>query len=347
MHDLLEGGDGNDTLKGGGQNDRLRGNAGRDTLYGGHGDDELSGGQHNDTLYGGTGNDILRGGRHDDTLFGGSGNDGLLGGDGRDNLFGQSGADRHLVFAEPGSYDRFVDIVHDANRTDAVIALLDGQARSHDFKGIEYQATAGEWTGSEIEALEEAFAAIHARTGSTSLFKHDGQQLVFKRFSETTADQRAINYDTSLYFFDDTFNRGYAPSIQTILHEIGHGSDQENPLWNQFLALSGWRHGDPPSIFFARSLDGNWSYRRNAPFARTYGTENPNEDFATAFSAYFMRSLDLDYRGDPHGGDQVGAEAIDSGPNNKIAFMDQYFDSLQPLVDIFGKTKITPGNTVT
>ncbi len=71
-------------LNGGNGNDILRGAAGNDSLFGGNG---------NDWLYGNDGDDSLDGGANDDWLFGGDGNDSLLGGLGNDILSGQAGND--------------------------------------------------------------------------------------------------------------------------------------------------------------------------------------------------------------------------------------------------------------
>ncbi|MEG9862780.1 MAG: hypothetical protein V6Z81_09915, partial [Parvularculales bacterium] len=89
--DRISGGSGHDTLYGEGDSDLLYGSYGHDTLYGGSGNDYLSGGSGHDTLYGGTGHDSLRAGSGHDTLYGGSGNDTLRGGTGNDTLYG--GAD--------------------------------------------------------------------------------------------------------------------------------------------------------------------------------------------------------------------------------------------------------------
>lgn len=117
--DHLEGGEGKDTLTGGGFADRLEGGAGndilfgdgigvtgeyegRDTLYGGDGDDQLQGNGNDDFLFGGGGGDMLygqegydtlAGDAGDDYLEGGRGNDALAGGDGIDTLFGNDGDD--------------------------------------------------------------------------------------------------------------------------------------------------------------------------------------------------------------------------------------------------------------
>lgn len=62
----VNGGEGNDYIFSGNQNDTLNGDAGNDRIYGNGG---------NDTIIGGDGNDLIVGGRGQDTLSGGGGND--------------------------------------------------------------------------------------------------------------------------------------------------------------------------------------------------------------------------------------------------------------------------------
>ncbi len=73
--DLLNGGDGNDTLSGGEGDDILRGAAGDDTILGGEGNDALNGGSGNDTLLGGQGDDFFVGIGGTDIIDGGAGID--------------------------------------------------------------------------------------------------------------------------------------------------------------------------------------------------------------------------------------------------------------------------------
>jgi Ca2+-binding RTX toxin-like protein len=100
---VAHGGDGNDTITGGGVltdaiyggsgNDSLNGGNANDTLYGGQGNDTLIGSNQSDILYGGIGNDSLDGGGNDNTIFGGEGNDTLVGGTIKDRLDGGAGQD--------------------------------------------------------------------------------------------------------------------------------------------------------------------------------------------------------------------------------------------------------------
>lgn len=92
-NDTLQGGNGNDYLDGGSRNDSILGGAGNDKVYGNGGNDKLYGGLDKDTVWGGSGNDLLDGQEQADKVYGGSGNDTLYGGSSNDNLFGESGND--------------------------------------------------------------------------------------------------------------------------------------------------------------------------------------------------------------------------------------------------------------
>ena len=69
------GGDGNDNVWGGSDDEYLDGGAGADDVHGSGGDDILKGGEGNDKLAGGDGDDVLIGGTGNDRLHGGSGQD--------------------------------------------------------------------------------------------------------------------------------------------------------------------------------------------------------------------------------------------------------------------------------
>ncbi|KGM34341.1 hypothetical protein P409_10815 [Inquilinus limosus MP06] len=89
----MDGGSGNDLIRGDDGNDILTGNLGDDTVRGGSGEDHINGDQGNDTLYGDDGNDFIFGGQNIDHLYGGAGNDHLFGSEGNDALHGGLGDD--------------------------------------------------------------------------------------------------------------------------------------------------------------------------------------------------------------------------------------------------------------
>jgi Ca2+-binding RTX toxin-like protein len=109
---------GNDTITGGGSDDRISGGVGRIegtvSVLGGF--DALDGGDGNDTIFGEVategalpgvsgGNDQISGDAGDDRLFGQTGNDRLLGGSGADSLSGGDGRDILLGGAQADRLD--------------------------------------------------------------------------------------------------------------------------------------------------------------------------------------------------------------------------------------------------
>ena len=93
---VINGTDGDDTIRGFDVDDAIGGGGGADTLYGERGDDTLEGGVGVDTLRGGHGDDTLAGGSDDDTLYGGDEDDRLTGGTGDDTLHGGFGSDTYV-----------------------------------------------------------------------------------------------------------------------------------------------------------------------------------------------------------------------------------------------------------
>jgi Ca2+-binding RTX toxin-like protein/endonuclease/exonuclease/phosphatase family metal-dependent hydrolase len=96
-------------LDGGAGNDIIKGSDARDVIYGGLGEDNINGAEGNDTIYGDllsdnlpvgdrtisrtTDSDIIFGGEGIDTIYGGSGDDTIVGGGGVDFLYGNANHD--------------------------------------------------------------------------------------------------------------------------------------------------------------------------------------------------------------------------------------------------------------
>lgn len=99
---IVNAGDGNDTVWGEGGADVIEGGRGKDKIYGGDGDDVITDIEGNELIRGGLGDDDINAGFGIDVVFGEEGNDivhlGLgddesFGGEGHDRLFGDDGID--------------------------------------------------------------------------------------------------------------------------------------------------------------------------------------------------------------------------------------------------------------
>ncbi|TML97452.1 MAG: calcium-binding protein [Actinobacteria bacterium] len=141
-NERLRGTRGPDRIDGNAGNDRIFGLAGDDVLIGGPGNDRVLGGPGNDRIFGVQGNDWLSGGPGDDTvsgdtnnagdrtsfdtILGGQGNDTLQGGDSRDRIVGGAGNDtsdggngNDLMSGGPGD-----DVQHGGAGNDRIFANL-------------------------------------------------------------------------------------------------------------------------------------------------------------------------------------------------------------------------------
>jgi Ca2+-binding RTX toxin-like protein len=134
------------TLDGGAGNDVLRGGSNNDSLFGSVGDDVLEGNKGNDSLVGDVGNDSLVGGNGKDSLNGGTGNDTALGGNGRDSLTGDAGDDS----LNGGGGTDFLFETGDVNMTLTNTALTGGLG-TNVLSGIERAFLTG---GSSANALD-------------------------------------------------------------------------------------------------------------------------------------------------------------------------------------------------
>ncbi len=81
------------TINGGAGDDILKGGKGADVIHGGDGNDTLVGRSGNDMLFGDAGSNVIRGGGGNDVIVGGESADELRGGSGRDTIIGGEGAD--------------------------------------------------------------------------------------------------------------------------------------------------------------------------------------------------------------------------------------------------------------
>ena len=104
----VEGGTGNDVIRGGDGVDRISGGAGRDVVAGELGEDALSGGPGTDAVIGFGGDDRLRGDGGGDAIFAGKGRDRMLGGSGKDALVANDGIRDARIDCGSGSQEQAV-----------------------------------------------------------------------------------------------------------------------------------------------------------------------------------------------------------------------------------------------
>jgi serralysin len=141
-HDLARGGAGNDTVNGG---------SGNDWIYGDDGADSLVAGPGADTLNGGSGNDTLTCGAWSDVLSGGAGNDLLDGGPGHDRETGGAGADRFVHdLSDTIGGDWIAD--YSAPQGD-VLVFTGATATAQDFSVRTVAAGAGSAAVDEVEIV--------------------------------------------------------------------------------------------------------------------------------------------------------------------------------------------------
>ncbi len=300
-HDSVNGGSGNDSSWGGTGNDTLDGWSGRDMIIAWSGNDSLDGGSGNDSLYAGSGDDQLNGSSGNDYLSGESGRDALLGWSGNDSVYGGSGADRFLKMDDAAANDSESEFKDDGS-IDVIIDFDDSNARNLTLNGQAVTAQAGTWSESDVLRVDNAFAIMVQRTGNNVLLERkNGARITFERvgnivdgmgnvtgFGGWNENNGRIAIAQPRFSNDNSLHR-------VVYHEIAHNWDDENDDWGDFLALSGWRRNNwinqwlfPKEDDELDSGDGEWWYDDTSGFARSYGTWNPREDFATSFAYYFM-----------------------------------------------------------
>lgn len=323
-----------DTIKGNSRGNLLVGMSGNDNLLGRGGNDYLRGVHGNDVLDGGAGNDRLYGGNGTDTLLGGSGNDGLFGGEGTDTITGGSGNDRFLSWKNATNSFGFAydpDTYMDIRSEDAKINfenstgnyVKDGGEWGFD-DDITWNATS--WNQNEIERADQGLAELHERTGNTRLLKTSlGFEMTFIRIGSPDKaageDLFGSNGSGTIRIFDNAVNGGFDSLVHTVIHEVGHNWDEENPNWQDFLDESSWTQTNMSGVSGyskAETYGETWYFSSNAEFASDYAMNHPHEDFAESFAAYFVDRAGWNW------GQGGGAAAIPG----KIQIIDNWLDTM-------------------
>ena len=184
--ELIDGGDGNDTINagagddtidGGDGNDSIIAGAGADRIDGDDGQDFIDGGSGNDTVDAGNGNDFVLGDDGDDSIDAGDGADMVDGGAGADFLNGSSGvdvldggADNDIVFG--GSEN---DIVNGGDGND----IVNGQAGNDTVSGDAGDDTAYGGGGRDSLLGGAGDDIINGQSGDDTLRGEDGQDRMY------------------------------------------------------------------------------------------------------------------------------------------------------------------------
>jgi hypothetical protein len=210
----LDGGRGNDRLRGGGGDDLLTGGLGNDRLEGGQGNDLLRGEQGNDRLSGNAGNDILLGAAGNDHLAGGGGLDMLIGGGGNDKLSGEGGED--ILIGGTTEFD---------DDDEALLMLLSEWSSDRSFDDRVENLAEGiedilEGTGL---SLDEGSTVLTA--GRDKLDGGGGQDLIFSLLGKNNGNQRRNGDDD--HDDDDRRNRG-ASAADDRNGNKGNGNGNKN-----------------------------------------------------------------------------------------------------------------------
>ena len=213
-NDLIDGGDGADTIFGEIGHDNIAGGANNDVLFGdrpfsaGYFDGIASGFQKLSSRY--HGDDVIDGGTGNDKIIGGGGSDYLLGGQGHDTLYGDVGVK---------IFDRKADSVVPGDEADAIKAsddgwwgkdflvggegddILVGEGNDDTLDGGDgNDKLYGDWTPDQ----PDAFSDPAARTGNYTLYGGAGNDQLMGNSGDDTLEGGAGDDN----MFGDSFKNG-------------------------------------------------------------------------------------------------------------------------------------------
>ncbi len=160
----VDGGGGDDTLKGGDGDEEFLGGDGNDLLMGYDGDDDLTGG---------SGSDTLRGNAGDDTLTGGGKGDQLIGGKGNDVMTGNGGSDRFVLRRVDNGDDEITDF---QNGTDTIDLIRLG---IQNFNALQSSGALSNDTDAAVIDLDLAGGSGSLRVGGIQVADLDASDFIF------------------------------------------------------------------------------------------------------------------------------------------------------------------------
>lgn len=236
--DKLRGTQGDDSILGGDGNDSLQGQVGNDTVIGGNGDDTVKGNDGDDFMRGDAGVDSMQGGEGDDTMRGGGGNDSMIGENGADRLNGGGGAD----FQDGGAGD---DRAGGGSGADTLIGgdgadYLNAGAGPDQLIGGDGDDTLLGRAGDDIMLGENGDDYIKGLTGRDITYGGNGADSFFANSHDdiliagviTPADGMTILEHLSGTLFDEwRSGRSYADRVENIRNGPNATSNKQNDVF--------------------------------------------------------------------------------------------------------------------
>jgi Ca2+-binding RTX toxin-like protein len=312
--DTINGGRGDDFIIGDVGDDHIRGGSDNDIIFGSAGDDFLDGGNGNDEIAGQAGNDQLFGASGNDRLVGGDGLDGLSGGSGQDDVIGGNGADRFLSLSgdtntDIGAADALINLRNGTSRwNNREIEVIDEGFRKLHIRTGSTRVLKDSLDSSPLTIFKEAQSGNEGESGSNQL------QNEFTFTAQGQLQSETFTRRIEIAEWDESDDRQNEFTSEIVIHEIAHSWDStreinenfagQGSIWTRFLALSRWRTSsasgftqsstqttEPFDLEFNASnqtftqVVNTWYFRNGSSFARDYGGENPQEDWATVWEA--------------------------------------------------------------
>jgi hypothetical protein len=219
---------------------QVDGGDGDDDLRGTNGSDALAGGPGNDKLSGYDGDDRLDGGDGDDTVVGGIDEDTVLGGAGTDNVAGDGFEDAYADVVDGGPGLDTIDGDWSSRRYDAVVTPLNltlgggaddgrsGGAEADDVRGVEriHENIPGVYVGTD--APEEI--VVRQITTPVTMRGNGGNDILKTGDGADTIDGGAGDDELDAGFGDDTIVGG--PGRDRISADTAGGDC--GPLWCKY-----------------------------------------------------------------------------------------------------------------
>lgn len=197
-NDFIEGGPGNDTIRSGAGNDEIYGGLDDDFIDSGDNNDRVLGGDGNDTILGGAGNDRLEGNGDHDTINGQAGNDTILGGIGNDILLGDAGTD--TVYGGLGN-----DTISGGAEAD----ILEGESDNDTINGDAGDDTIRGGAGNDTLRGNDDKDSIFGEDGVDYINGGYGNDLIFGGDNNDTIDGEVGNDRIDGGYGDDTIHGSF------------------------------------------------------------------------------------------------------------------------------------------